>query len=154
MAKPIEMKPQPRDAREQLQRRLDSAPIEHADALLSLYDLLQKLHDSGTLDLLRGAVGASDDIVKRSVDMLIQPEPVRAIRNLLLFGKLLGSMDPDMLHRISTALPSAISQADADETPSTLTVLARFRSKESRRALAAGAAILESIGRELDDKKK
>lgn len=154
MAKPIEMKLQPRDAREELQRRLDSAPIEHADALLSLYDLLQKLHDSGTLDLLRGTLGAGDDIVKRSVYLLTKPESVRAVRNLLLFGKLLGSMDPDMLHRISAELPHAISEADADEPPSTLTVLARFRSKESRRALAAGAAILASIGRELDDKKK
>src|SRR5581483_4777368 len=50
-------------------------------------------------------------------------------------------------HRLSKALPQAVKQSDADELPSTLTLLGRFRSKESRRALAAGAAILESFRR-------
>jgi uncharacterized protein YjgD (DUF1641 family) len=154
MAKPIEIKPQPHNAREELQRRLDSAPIEHADAMLSLYELLQQLHDSGTLDLLRGALGAENQIVEHAVRLMTQPESVRAIRNLLILAKLLGSIDPEILHRLSTMLPQAVKQSDADELPSTLTLLGRFRSKESRRALAAGAAILESIGRELDRGKK
>jgi uncharacterized protein YjgD (DUF1641 family) len=154
MAKPIEIKPQPRDAREELKHRLDNAPVEHADALLSLYELLQQLHDSGTLDLLRGAFGAEDQIVEHAVRLMTQPECVRAVRNLLVISKLLGSVDPEVLHRFSKALPQAVKQSDADELPSTLTLLGRFRSKESRRALAAGAAILESIGRELDRGKK
>jgi uncharacterized protein YjgD (DUF1641 family) len=153
MAKPIEIKPQSRNAREELQRRLDNAPVEHADAMLSLYELLQQLHDSGTLDLLRGALGAGDQIVEHAVQLMTQPESVRAIRNLLILGKLLGNIEPEMLHRFSTMMPQAVKQSDIDEPPSTLTLLGRFRSKESRRALAAGAAVLESIGRELDRRK-
>lgn len=154
MARPIEIKPQPRNAREELQRRLDNAPIEHADAMLSLYELLQQLHDSGTLDILRGALGAGDDIVNHAVRLMTKPESVRAIRNLLLFSKFIGSIDPAMLHRVSATLQQAQAQSDSEDPPSTLTLLARFRSKESRRALAAAATVLESIGRELDHKKK
>jgi uncharacterized protein YjgD (DUF1641 family) len=85
---------------------------------------------------------------------MTKPESVRAIRNLLLLGKLIGSIDPEMLHRVSATLQQAQAQSESDEPPSTLTLLARFRSKESRRALAAAATVLESIGRELDHKKK
>lgn len=150
MAKPIEIKPQPRNAREELQRRLDNAPIEHADAMLSLYELLQQLHDSGTLDVLRGALGAGDEVLNHVVRMTTQPESVRGIRNLLILAKLLGSVDPDMLQRMSTMLPQAMSQSEAKEPPSLWGLLGRFGSKESRRALAVGAALLEGVGRELE----
>lgn len=154
MAKPIEIKPQPRNAREELQRRLDNAPIEHADAMLSLYELLQQMHDTGTLDVLRGALGAGDEILNHVVRLTTQPESVRSIRNLLILAKLLGSVDPEMLHRLSTILPQTVDQAEAKEPPSLWALFHRFRSRESRRALAAGAALLEGVGRELDRSKR
>jgi hypothetical protein len=49
MAKPIEMMPTPRNAREDLKRKLDNAPLEYADALLDGYELLQQLHETGTI---------------------------------------------------------------------------------------------------------
>src|SRR5215467_5600547 len=128
MAKPIEIKPQARNAREELQRRLDNAPIEHADAMLSLYELLQQLHDSGTLDVLRGALGAGDEILNHVVRLTTQPDSVRSIRNLLIIAKLLGSVDPEMLHRMSTMVPQAMSQSAAEEPPSLWALLGRFRS--------------------------
>ena len=150
MAKPIEIKPQPRNAREELQRRLDNAPIEHADAMLSLYELLQQLHDSGTLDVLRGALGAGDEVLNHVVRLATQPESVRSIRNLLILAKLLGSIDPQLLHHVAETLPQAVEQSSTNEPPSLLTLLGRFRSKESRRALAAGATLLEGVGRGLE----
>src|ERR1700752_285594 len=111
MAKPIEIKPQARNAREELQRRLDNAPVEHADAMLSLYELLQQLHDSGTIDLLRGALGAGDEVLNHVVRLTTQPDSVRSIRNLLILGKLLSSVDPETLHRVSAMLPQVVSQS-------------------------------------------
>jgi uncharacterized protein YjgD (DUF1641 family) len=154
MAKPVEIKPQPRNAREELQRRLDNAPVEHADALLSLYDLLQQAHNSGTLDVLRGALGAGDEVLNHVVRLTTQPEAVRSIRNLLILGKLLGSVDPERLHRLSEALPQALDESETKEPPSLFALLRRFRSKESRRALAAGATLLEGVGRGLDPESK
>jgi hypothetical protein len=44
----------PVDSREDLIRRVEQAPIEHAAAVLAAYDLLQLLHEKGLLDLLNG----------------------------------------------------------------------------------------------------
>jgi len=154
MAKPIEIKPQQRNTREELQRRLDNAPIEHANAMLSLYELLQELHDSGTLDLLRGAFGTSDEVLNHVVRMTTQPESVRVIRNLLTLAKLLAGVDPELLHHVVETLPRAVEESSTAEPPSLLTLLGRFRSKESRRALAVGATLLEGVGRGLGPEAK
>jgi hypothetical protein len=44
----------PADSREDLIRRVEQAPVEHAEAVLAAYDLLQRLHEKGLLDLLNG----------------------------------------------------------------------------------------------------
>ena len=100
MAKPIELMPKPsgQGAREELQRRLDAAPVEHAEAVLAGYELLQELHESGTLDVLRGLLGAGDQVVRHAVALAIQPEAVNGLRNLLVLSKVLGSVNPDVLH--------------------------------------------------------
>ncbi|HEX3471875.1 MAG TPA: DUF1641 domain-containing protein [Silvibacterium sp.] len=148
MAKPIELMPQPRDAREEMKRRLDAAPLEHADALLSGYDLLQQLHDSGTLDVLRGLLGAGDQVVKHAVGMATQPESVKTLSNLLLLAKLVGSVDPDALNRVVSNLQS-MRKMPKKEPPSLPAILRRMSSRRSRRTLAALAIVLESVGKEL-----
>jgi uncharacterized protein YjgD (DUF1641 family) len=154
MAKPIEIKPQARNAREELQRRLDNAPVEHADALLSLYKLLQEAHDSGTLDVLRGALGAGDELLNHAVRLATQPEAVRSIRNLLILSKILSSVDPVMLARLTEVLPQTLEASQVKEPPSLFAILRRFSSVDSRRALVTGAALVEGIGRGLSPSVK
>ena len=57
MAKPILLEIPPRDPRVELRTRLENAPVEHAEALLAAYEVLQGLHDNGVLEILRGALG-------------------------------------------------------------------------------------------------
>lgn len=154
MAKPIELIPTPHDPREEIKRRLENAPVEHAEAVLSAYELLQELHASGTLDLLRGAAGAQGEIVQHAAGLAAQPEAVRALRNLLVLGKLLGSIDPEILHRLTGDLPAAANQIPNEEPPSLFGIFRRMSSKDSRRALAAAVNILESVGKGLDSGKK
>jgi hypothetical protein len=47
MAKPILLELPESDARAKLQARLQNAPLEHAEALLAAYEVLQGLHDRG-----------------------------------------------------------------------------------------------------------
>ena len=54
MAEPIVLKLVPRDPREALYHRLEKAPLEHVEALLAAYEVLQGLHDRGVLETLRG----------------------------------------------------------------------------------------------------
>jgi uncharacterized protein YjgD (DUF1641 family) len=153
MAKPIELMPVPRDAREELKRRVENAPVEHAAAVLSAYELLGELHKSGTLDVLRGALGSGGEIVKHASSLAAKPESIHAMRNLLILGNLLGSIDPEMLHRMVGGLPAAAEQVP-EEPPSLFQIFRRLRSRNVRRALGAATNVLESAGRGLDPKSK
>ncbi len=79
MARPIPLELPPRDPREELRKRLEQAPAEHAEALLDSYELLQQLHDHGVFELLRGALGASDKLIETAVDAAKSDESIRAI---------------------------------------------------------------------------
>ena len=147
MAKPIELMPIPRDAREELKRRLDNAPLEYADALLDGYELLQQLHETGTLDTLRGLLGAGDQVVRHAVGAATQPESVRAIRNLLILGKVLGSIEPEVLNQMLGGIPEAFAQKPEEKPPSFFAILRRMASAESRRGLAATLSVLQTVGR-------
>lgn len=70
---------------------------------------------SGTLDLLRGALGAGAEIVKRGASLAAQLETVCALRNLLIMGNLLGNINSGTLHRIAEGLPAATQQVPADK---------------------------------------
>jgi uncharacterized protein YjgD (DUF1641 family) len=153
MAKPIELMPVPRDAREELKRRVENAPGEHAEAVLSAYELLEELHENGTLDALRGAFGAGGEIVKHASSLAAKPESIHVMRNLLILGNLLGSIDPEVLHRIADGLPAAAEQVP-EEPPSLFQIFRRMRSRNVRRALGAATNVLENAGRGLDPKSK
>jgi uncharacterized protein YjgD (DUF1641 family) len=153
MAKPVEFVPVPRDPREEVKQRIENAPVEHAAAVLSAYELLESLHTSGALDLLRGALGARGEIVSQGASLAAQPESIRTMRNLLVLGKLVGSINPDLLHRISEALPDPAQPSQRKDPPSLFELYRQFNSPEIRRALSAAADVLESVGRGLDPGK-
>lgn len=155
MAKPIDVDllTIPRDTRDALKRRVENAPVEHATAVLSAYELLDELHASGTMDLLRGAASAGGEIVKHASSLAAKPESIHAMRNLLILGNLLGSIDPEMLHRMVEGLPAAAEQVP-EEPPSLFQIFRRMRSRNVRRALAAATNVLENAGRGLDPKNK
>jgi uncharacterized protein YjgD (DUF1641 family) len=152
MAKPIELMPKintAQGAREETKRRLDAAPLNHADAVLDAYELLQQLHDSGTLDVLRGLLGAGDEVVRHAVGIAIKPESVSVMRNLLVLSNVLGGINPDKLEAALGGIPAALAEQQAENPPSLFAILRRFSSVESRRALNAAANVLESVGRGL-----
>jgi hypothetical protein len=62
MARPIPLELPARNPREELRIRLEQAPIEHAEAVLAGFEVLQGLHDQGVLEVLRGVLGGSDKI--------------------------------------------------------------------------------------------
>jgi uncharacterized protein YjgD (DUF1641 family) len=150
MAKPVPLQLPPRDSHEELRSRLDSAPLEHADALLAAYEVLQGLHDCGILELLRGLLGSGDKVLETAVDAARAPESVRAVRNLLVLFKTLGEIDPDLFDGFALALPEAMQQAKAQgkEPPGFLAILNKFRSKDLRRGLVAVNSLLEAWGKD------
>jgi uncharacterized protein YjgD (DUF1641 family) len=151
MAQPIPLEIPPRNPRAELRSRLDQAPEEHAEATLAAYELLQELHNRGVLEIMRGALAASDDILEKLVDGARTPEGIRAIRNVLFFGRILGSIEPEWFEGIFQAIPEGIAQATAerDQPVSFFRLLRRLVSKDSLRGLAAAIDFLQAFGRHL-----
>lgn len=151
MARPIALEFPPRDPAAELRFRLEKAPAEHAEALLAGYEVLQALHEQGVLDMLRGALGAKDQILETVVTAANTPESVRAIRNLLFWRKILGSIEPEWFKGLFQAIPEGIAKATAERgKPVGLWgILRRIRSKDSLRAMAAAIDFLEAFGRHL-----
>jgi uncharacterized protein YjgD (DUF1641 family) len=79
----------PKDSRQDLIRRVESAPVEHAEAVLAAYDLLQRMHEKGLIDLLNGLSSAGDTVVNHVVAVISSKEMVTALRIGLL--KIFGS---------------------------------------------------------------
>jgi uncharacterized protein YjgD (DUF1641 family) len=149
MAQPIRLEFPLRDARAELQTRLQNAPLQHAEALLSGYDLLQRLHDRGVLDLLRGGLGSSDKVLAILVDAAKTPEAINATRNLLILSKMVFALESELLENIAQAVPNCLAQAKQQKPLTLWQLFKRMCSPDTRRALSAMLGVLESFGKSL-----
>jgi uncharacterized protein YjgD (DUF1641 family) len=151
MARPIALELSPRDARDELRKRLEQAPIEHAEALLDSYELLEKLHQHGVFELLRGALGASDKLIETAVNAVKSDDAVRAIRNAIILGKILGSINPDVLQGVAVAVGETLGCYDKPiiEPPGLFSLLRQFRFKELRRSVALVNRFLMVLGNQI-----
>ncbi len=154
MARPIPFKLPPHDPRPELNLRLQQAQLEHAEAVLAAYEVLQGLHDQGVLELMRGTLGGSEKILEQVVAIASGPEAIRATRNLLLLLQALGQIDPVLLSDLTRAVPKALVQANAEESrpPGLFKLISTFRNKDFRRGLAAFNNLLMTFGRNLIEK--
>jgi len=151
MAQPIPLEIPPRNPRAELRARLEQAPEEHAEAVLAAYEVLQEVHNRGVLDIMRGFLAASGDILEKVVDNIRTPEAIRAIRNLLFWRQILGSIEPEWFKGIFQAIPEGIAEATAerDQPVSFFRLLRRLTSKDSLRGLTAAVDFLQAFGRHL-----
>lgn len=148
MAQPVPFKPKAVDPKTELQRRLDAAPIEHAEALLVAYDVLEDAHRQGILDALQGAISARDTIVGLLAKYSAEPMSVNAFRNGLALAKILGSIDPEPLSRLSKEVFTAVEEQQKEEQPPSLwALLMRMRHPDTRRGLSFMTLVLGALGR-------
>ena len=129
--------------------RLHQALDKHTDAIISALELLQVLHDRGVLDLLRGLVGAGNELVGMATSALDTPEAVGGIRNFMLLSKFFAGIPPDVLKSLVHAVEQGARHEKRHEAPSTLQLLGRLRSEDSRHAIAVTLDLLESVGKGL-----
>jgi uncharacterized protein YjgD (DUF1641 family) len=156
MAKPIAIAPDPARSqapRDELRRRLESAPIEHAEALLALWDLLEAAHARHVLEIARGALSTSDEILERLAKAAGSESSIRALRNAILLGEMLGSLDPEMtgsvLHSVRHALASTQDELRSRPSPSLVQIVARLTSRDARAAYGLLANLFAALGRAL-----
>ena len=77
----------PVDARVDLIKKVEAAPVEHAEAVLATYELLQQLHEKGILELLTGLLTAGETVVNHVVGVISSPQAVTAARLGLMKGQ-------------------------------------------------------------------
>jgi uncharacterized protein YjgD (DUF1641 family) len=148
MAVPIRTIPSTSESANEIQARLELARVSHAKAILSAYELLQQLHDAHVLELFRGALDAGDSLVTKIAIATSSPEAINAVRNLISAARILGSIDPEVLHKLADQLAAQPKERIAP--PAGLwTAIRIFASRDSRRALVGGAAFLQAFGRAL-----
>ena len=147
MANPLKFKPFV-DPKHELQKQLDAAPMEHAEALLVAYDILKTAHANGTLDLINGIIGGRDVIFGKLAEYAKMPGGIAAIRNLLEAGKILMALDPETLEGVTKALVSATAEHKKEvKAPSLWQIAKRATSEDSRRGLSFATLLLGAIGK-------
>lgn len=151
MAQPISLELPPADPRVVLQERLQNAPVQHAEALLAAYEVLQGLHDRGVLDLLRGALGSGDDVLEILVAAAQSPASIRGIRNLLLLVNTLGAIDPDLLKTFLQIIPQTLQKMVLQPEPPGLWRLIQdfLWNQDFRHGMATLNSFFEVLGRSL-----
>lgn len=148
MAEPIRIYTPQRDLREELRRKVGSAPVDHANALLAAYELLQEAQDHGWLDTLRGAIGGGEAMIGKASELANTPEGIRLMRNLLAMARLIGELDPTLLDAVAKAISESRSREEKSTAPPSLwQTLQRLTNIDSRRALARVANFSQAFGR-------
>lgn len=145
MAHQITFKPQPVDVQKELMQQVESAPRDHAEALLAAWDLLEASHEKGILDLAQGLIGGRDIIAGKLAEVANSTDGVNMIRNLIAMGRILAAIDPDMLYRVSRALDRHAPKVQQNP-PSLLSLFRQFRAEDTRRGLAYGLELLSVVG--------
>jgi uncharacterized protein YjgD (DUF1641 family) len=151
MAQPIPLKLPPRDPKQELLAKLEQAPAEHAAALLDGYELLQQLHEHGVFTVVRGALGATDKLVEAASAGANSTEAIRAMRNAIILAKMLGSIDPELLQAVSTAVGETFGDVKSvpSKPPGTLSLFAGFISPDHRRGLGLVSSFLKKFGSQI-----
>jgi uncharacterized protein YjgD (DUF1641 family) len=154
MAKPIALEIAPRDARKELVARLEKAPEEHAEALLDAYELIEQAHEAGVFEVLRGVLSAKDHVLEAAVRETETPEAVRGLRNAIILGKMLGSINPELLQCYASAVGETLGseRKPVIDPPGLLSLLGQFRRPELRRSVALINKFLETLGTRLKEK--
>jgi uncharacterized protein YjgD (DUF1641 family) len=148
MAQPIAFEARPKPDRVSPER-LQNAPAEHAEALLSAYELLQVMHDKGVLNLLRGLVGGGDALIGTVAAAIDTPESIRGIRNFLLLTQFFANIPPDILTSLAETVSNGAKREKARKAPGLLHLLWRLRDENSRHAAAVALDLLEGLGKGL-----
>jgi uncharacterized protein YjgD (DUF1641 family) len=147
MAQPIPLTLTPKGA--DPEERLEDALHKHTDAIVSALELLQLLHDRGVIELLRGLVGAGDQLTGILTAAAGTPESLRGMRNFVLLTKFFASIPPEVLNSLVRTAAVGAEREKAQRAPGVLQLLRRAGSENSRHAIAVTLDLLESVGKSL-----
>ena len=151
MAIPLAFTPQPVDPHQELMKRVEAAPREHAEALLGAWDLLQAAHDQGVLEILHGLMGGRDIIAGKLAIAAKSDEAVALLRNLMSLSRIVAAFNPEVLQHMAQSVEgytaSPLEPSSHAPGPPTLWHLFRqLREPDTRRAFSFLLQMLSAFG--------
>lgn len=138
MATPVEFRTfTPENSRLDLQRRIASAPREHAEAILESCELLQRLHDCGALAIANGLLSAGPTVIGKITDVVSSMPAVTTLRIGLALGKIATAIDANQVEQVVS---------ESATPPSWWQILRLALKKETRQALGLSLGLLVAFG--------
>lgn len=154
MAEAIAFEPLKCDVKRELYEQLLAAPEQHIEAILDVYTILQLLHDKGIFEIIKDALGSGEKVMEVLTEEIEKDEVVRTVRNLTIFIKMIGSIEPDALEKIMGSISRQAGRARSKKPPGLFQLLGQLSSADGRRALEPFVAALKVAGQEMPRLKR
>ncbi len=86
------------------------------------------------IELAWGVLGGGSKVLEIVVEAARAPESIRAIRNLLILAKILGSIQPDLLEKFARGIPDAlegVAKGEQADPPGVWGILKNLQKRKS-----------------------
>ncbi|GMA51641.1 hypothetical protein GCM10025857_29980 [Alicyclobacillus contaminans] len=147
---------------ERVERVLDEVRrqvVEDADGLRQTLQLLQAMHDRGVLELFTALFERGDKVLGLAVQVLSEPENVRALKNVITGLQWLTSVDVDALRNYqqgalegikqARAAASAVSGGAPQKPLGVFELMKQLKDPDVSAALRVGLAFLKGFGQSM-----
>lgn len=131
-----------------------TAPPTTETAHEELEDLIETLHESGTLRVLNGFFGQFDDVTEVALEQLTTPSGMQAVSNLAILMKGLTNVDPDHLETFQEGTQEGLEAAREslkEKPPGMFKLTRQFGDRDTRRGMHAALTLLQTLGRHLHE---
>jgi uncharacterized protein YjgD (DUF1641 family) len=92
-------------------------------------------------------LGAGDSLIERVTEAAKSPDAIAGMRNAIILGKILASINPELLQGIAVAVATTLdsAKAPAHDSPGLFALLKQFHRKETRRSIGLLNQFLEAV---------
>ncbi|MBM7570834.1 DUF1641 domain-containing protein [Aquibacillus albus] len=130
---------------------------DNREAIEDSLTILEELHKSGVLDMVKGFLRTKEKVGVIAVEQLNQPSMHQLIRNMFNSIELLSSMDPDRLNAIFGGLNKGLEKAsegtEENNQIGAFGMLKAMRDPNVKTSLSTMVHFLEGMGEGLKNDK-
>lgn len=130
-----------------------TAVAEQKEALLTMIDIVGELHKAGVLPIVQGMLKSRQEIGVIGLTQLNKSGAQRMIRNAMTAMQFFGSIDPDHLKQVVTAVGHGLEQMKPSEERANLwSMVGSVRDPDVMNSLGAMVGFLRGMGEALPNR--
>ncbi|PRR88033.1 DUF1641 domain-containing protein [Bacillus atrophaeus] len=146
------------DQRKRDLEEIETALIDHKEAILETMHILGHMNDRGILSALSGLFGQGDKVMDILVKTADKSETANMLKNLLLLGGTLGMLNVKQLEpfilKINAGVANAAEQKDSNEKIGYFDILRSLRDPEINKAVTMLFTFLKGMGEDTKEKER